>query len=144
METWAVLSSRDLSQMLFGMWFLLLIEVEMLVGRPVCTVIFTRVTSVLTFAVHILEQETNCKSVILVPKTFFAFSLLSVQVPVTLPKCNSPPLLFGGVLLHTLLLCPGRGGVGNQFLPFYRNCFALRRATAEHSSRLNCLLASVT
>ena len=41
-----LLSSRDLAQVLFGMWFLLLTEVEMCVGRPVCTVIFTRVTEV--------------------------------------------------------------------------------------------------
>lgn len=42
-----LLSSRDLAQVLFGTWFLLT-EVEMLAGRPVCTVIFTRVTEVST------------------------------------------------------------------------------------------------
>lgn len=41
-------SGRDLAQVLFGTLFLLLTEVEMLAGRPVCTVTFTRVTKVST------------------------------------------------------------------------------------------------
>lgn len=81
-----LLCSRDLAQVLFGTSFLLLTEVEMLAGRPVCTVTFTRVTEVSTdLCSTTFKQETNFKSVVCVSKAFFAFSVFSAQVPVMLP-----------------------------------------------------------
>lgn len=97
-----LLSSRDLAQVPFGTGLLLLTEVEMLLGRPVCTVIFTRLTEASTdLAVSISEQETNFKSFILVLKYLLClFLALCASASNARPVEFPSPTFWGSTVPH--------------------------------------------